>query len=104
MAWLPLIYLARSSNRPPAACGWHGCQFPLVRRHMIRSGAGKTTTVRVLAILPAPDGGWVRAAGHDVAAEPRSVQRVIALAAALVAGLGERPRRRPKGPQWGHGI
>jgi len=44
------------------------------------NGAGKTTTVRILATLLAPDGGWARVAGHDVAAEPRSVRRAIALA------------------------
>jgi ABC-2 type transport system ATP-binding protein len=44
------------------------------------NGAGKTTTVRILATLLAPDGGWARVAGHDVAAEPRAVRRVIALA------------------------
>jgi ABC-2 type transport system ATP-binding protein len=44
------------------------------------NGAGKTTTVRILATLLVPDGGWARVAGHDVAAEPRSVRQVIALA------------------------
>jgi len=44
------------------------------------NGAGKTTTVRILATLLAPDGGWARVAGHDVAAEPRLVRRLIALA------------------------
>ena len=44
------------------------------------NGAGKTTTVRILATLLAPDGGRARVAGHDVAAEPRLVRRVIALA------------------------
>jgi ABC-2 type transport system ATP-binding protein len=44
------------------------------------NGAGKTTTVRILATLLAPDGGWAQVAGHDVAAEPRSVRRAIALA------------------------
>jgi ABC-2 type transport system ATP-binding protein len=44
------------------------------------NGAGKTTTVRILATLLAPDGGRAWVAGHDVAAEPRSVRRAIALA------------------------
>jgi len=38
--------------------------------------------------------------GHDVAAEPRSVRRVIALAAALMAGSVN----APGAGQWGHGI
>ena len=44
------------------------------------NGAGKTTTVRILATLLAPDAGRARVAGHDVAAEPHLVRRVIALA------------------------
>ena len=44
------------------------------------NGAGKTTTVRILATLLAPDGGRARVVGHDVAAEPGAVRRVIAMA------------------------
>jgi ABC-2 type transport system ATP-binding protein len=44
------------------------------------NGAGKTTTVRILATLLSPDGGRARVAGHDVAAEPHLVRRMIALA------------------------
>jgi ABC-2 type transport system ATP-binding protein len=44
------------------------------------NGAGKTTTVRILATLLAPGGGRAWVAGHDVAAEPHLVRRVIALA------------------------
>ena len=44
------------------------------------NGAGKTTTVRILSTLLAPDSGRARVAGHDVAAEPHLVRRVIALA------------------------
>ena len=44
------------------------------------NGAGKTTTVGILATLLAPDGGRARVAGHDVAAEPGAVRRVITLA------------------------
>jgi ABC-2 type transport system ATP-binding protein len=45
------------------------------------NGAGKTTTVRILATLLAPDGGTARVAGHDVAAEPRTVRETIGLTA-----------------------
>jgi ABC-2 type transport system ATP-binding protein len=44
------------------------------------NGAGKTTIVRILATLLAPDGGWARVAGHDVAAAPGLVRRAVALA------------------------
>jgi ABC-2 type transport system ATP-binding protein len=44
------------------------------------NGAGKTTTVRILATLLTPDHGRARVAGHDVAANPHLVRRVIALA------------------------
>jgi hypothetical protein len=33
------------SPQPPT--GWHGCRFSLVRRHRTRTGAGKTTTIRL---------------------------------------------------------
>ena len=46
------------------------------------NGAGKTTTVRILATLPAPDGGSARVAGHDVVDERRSGAR------------GDQPHRR----------
>lgn len=41
------------------------------------NGAGKTTTVNVLTTLARADGGTVRVAGHDVAAETRAVRSVI---------------------------
>jgi ABC-2 type transport system ATP-binding protein len=41
------------------------------------NGAGKTTTVHILSTLIPADGGEVRVAGHDVAAEPDSVRAVI---------------------------
>jgi ABC-2 type transport system ATP-binding protein len=43
------------------------------------NGAGKTTTVRILSTLLAADGGTARVAGHDVAAEPKSVRAAIGL-------------------------
>lgn len=44
------------------------------------NGAGKTTAVRVLATLLAPQAGTVRVCGHDVLREAAQVRRVISLA------------------------
>ncbi|MEU4788919.1 ATP-binding cassette domain-containing protein [Micromonospora tulbaghiae] len=41
------------------------------------NGAGKTTTVQILSTLIRPDGGTVRVAGHDLAAEPDRVRAAI---------------------------
>ena len=41
------------------------------------NGAGKTTTVQILSTLITADGGQVRVAGHDVAAEPDAVRAAI---------------------------
>jgi ABC-2 type transport system ATP-binding protein len=41
------------------------------------NGAGKTTTVNIFSTLITADGGEVRVGGHDVAAEPDAVRRVI---------------------------
>jgi ABC-2 type transport system ATP-binding protein len=41
------------------------------------NGAGKTTTVRILSTLTSADGGQVRVAGHDPAAEPDEVRGAI---------------------------
>src|SRR5262245_41559780 len=57
------------------------------------NGAGKTTTVRILSTLLAPDGGRARVAGHDVAAEPHLVRRVIALAGQSATVDEDRPGR-----------
>jgi ABC-2 type transport system ATP-binding protein len=40
-------------------------------------GAGKTTTLRMLASLIEPTGGWARVAGHDVSKEPEAVKDSI---------------------------
>jgi ABC-2 type transport system ATP-binding protein len=49
------------------------------------NGAGKTTFVRTVATLLLPDAGSLRVAGHDVAAEPRMVRRLIGLAGQFAA-------------------
>ena len=41
------------------------------------NGSGKTTTVRILATLMAPDAGRVTVFGHDVVAEPEAVRAAI---------------------------
>ncbi|WP_030166048.1 daunorubicin resistance protein DrrA family ABC transporter ATP-binding protein [Spirillospora albida] len=41
------------------------------------NGAGKTVTVQILSTLIRADGGQVRVAGHDVAADPGAVRRAI---------------------------
>jgi ABC-2 type transport system ATP-binding protein len=44
------------------------------------NGAGKTTAVRILATLLAPDGGRALVGGHDVVREPVAVRETIAFA------------------------
>jgi ABC-2 type transport system ATP-binding protein len=49
------------------------------------NGAGKTTTVNVLTTLMKADGGTVRVAGHDVAAEPKRVRAAIGVTGQFAA-------------------
>ena len=49
------------------------------------NGAGKTTTVNVLTTLMKADGGTVRVAGHDVAAEATAVRAVIGVTGQFAA-------------------
>jgi ABC-2 type transport system ATP-binding protein len=53
------------------------------------NGSGKTTTVRILTTLLAPDGGTATVGGHDVVREGAAVRRTIGLTAqqATVDGL-----------------
>ncbi|TDE54467.1 ATP-binding cassette domain-containing protein [Nonomuraea mesophila] len=53
------------------------------------NGSGKTTTVRILTTLLAPDAGTATVGGHDVTREGAAVRRVIGLTAqqATVDGL-----------------
>ncbi len=73
------------------------------------NGSGKTTTVRILTTLTAPDSGWARVADKDVVREASDVREMIGLTAQetiidkfltgeeylnLVAHLRHVPRRR----------
>ena len=49
------------------------------------NGAGKTTTVNVLTTLMKADGGTVRVAGHDVAADASAVRAVIGVTGQFAA-------------------
>jgi ABC-2 type transport system ATP-binding protein len=49
------------------------------------NGAGKTTTVNVLTTLTKADGGTVRVAGHDIAAESKQVRAVIGVTGQFAA-------------------
>jgi len=40
-------------------------------------GAGKTTTIRLLAAIMDPTGGWARVAGFDTVADPEPIKRRI---------------------------
>ena len=42
-------------------------------------GAGKTTTIRMLATLLRPDGGRARVLGHDIVADADAVRGLVAL-------------------------
>ena len=49
------------------------------------NGAGKTTTVNVLTTLMKADGGTVRVAGHDVAADTKAVRAAIGVTGQFAA-------------------
>lgn len=49
------------------------------------NGSGKTTTLRILCTLLAPDAGSVRVAGRDAITDPRSVRRLLGYVAQEVA-------------------
>ena len=49
------------------------------------NGAGKTTTVNVLSTLMSADGGTVRVAGHDVAADAKAVRAAIGVTGQFAA-------------------
>src|SRR5580693_9487770 len=49
------------------------------------NGAGKTTAVNVLTTLVRADGGTVRVAGHDIAAEAKAVRAAIGVTGQFAA-------------------
>jgi len=49
------------------------------------NGAGKTTTVNILTTLVKADGGTVRVAGHDIAAETKAVRAAIGVTGQFAA-------------------
>ena len=70
----------REQNGDPVsagAAGRHRRRFPLVRRHRIRIGIGKTTTLRVLTTLLRPTAGTAVVAGADLLRDPLGVRKRI---------------------------
>lgn len=59
----------------------HGSVFALLGSN----GAGKTTMIKILTTLLAPDGGTVTVNGFDVASEPNSVRQSISLTGQFAA-------------------
>ena len=59
-----------------------GVSFTIARGECVavlgQNGSGKSTLVRLLSTLLLGDGGTARVFGHDVFADPKSVQRLIA--------------------------
>jgi ABC-2 type transport system ATP-binding protein len=45
----------------------------------MRTGPGKTTTIRILAMLLGPEGGTARVLGYDVVREAAAVRKVVSL-------------------------
>jgi len=68
------------------------------------NGAGKTTTINTLATLLRPDGGQAVIGGHDVAAEPGAVRRLLGMVPqeiALYKDLNARDNLRFWGELYG---
>lgn len=67
-------------RHPPAAFRVPRLPLPLVRRHRMRSGTGKTTLMRILLGLTRADGGTMSLLGFPVPAErKRALARVGAI-------------------------
>ncbi len=70
----------RPRRRHPAEA-LSGVSFTVERSETVailgQNGSGKSTLVRLLSTLLLPDGGSAWILGHDVAADPRAVRRVV---------------------------
>jgi ABC-2 type transport system ATP-binding protein len=68
----------RGRRRVPAI---RGVSFTMARGETLailgQNGSGKSTLVRLLSTLLLPDDGAARIFGHDVAAEPRAIRRLV---------------------------
>jgi ABC-2 type transport system ATP-binding protein len=73
--------LAKRFRTTEALAGIHLEVAPGEARGLLgHNGAGKTTAVRILATLLAPDAGRALVGGHDVVADPGAVREQIAFA------------------------
>jgi ABC-2 type transport system ATP-binding protein len=71
--------LGRRGRRRVSAI--RGVSFAMARGETLailgQNGSGKSTLVRLLSTLLLPDDGAARIFGHDVAAEPRAIRRLV---------------------------
>jgi hypothetical protein len=94
------------SSHPHA--GWRGHRFPLVRRHVMRNGAGKPATVRILGMLLATTLGSATVAGIsiNVANGPQIRSRISVMPESRPrrrAARGRRPRLAGAGVRFDRG-
>jgi ABC-2 type transport system ATP-binding protein len=74
-------FIRRQGRRREAVTAVGGVSFTIARGECVamlgQNGSGKSTLVRVLSTLLLHDRGSARVFGHDVACEPRTVQRLV---------------------------